>query len=116
MHKNLGKMICFHAGKMIQWFCGKETAARALEGRGLVSVDNLHLEDIPNDVVDADISPLQQYTEKSSWKHLLQSGTAIHIFPPALNCHDIMFSPLQFMPSVMNGPVVPAHLSQTNRI
>ena len=96
---NLGKMLCFRAGKMIHWFCGKETAARALEGRRLVSVDNLHLQDIPKDVVDADISPLQQYiyrkecmetpiTERYSYMYML--------FSPALNCHDNMFSPLQF--------------------
>jgi len=59
---------------MLQWTCKEIVAQRVLEGKEQVSLSELDLSSLPDEVIDTDVSSLRKYIDKIAWKHLLQSS------------------------------------------
>ena len=60
------------ADTILQWVSNKSAAQRSLEGKEPVSLGELNIDGLPDEIIDVDVLSLRKYIQNPAWKHLLQ--------------------------------------------
>ena len=71
--------------------CKASITQSALEGRNKVSVVDLNLGNIPDEMIDIDVLPLRQYFDSVAWKHLHQISKPLSLFSCSLSLQSNFF-------------------------
>ena len=88
-----------------------ETVAhRALEGKQQVSLSELDINRLPDEIIDTDILQLQKYIDKAAWKHLLLNSM-FKLNTPQNTLYfskiNSLFCHVQYMQNEASGLAVP---------